>query len=200
MNVIHFETPEDLHRWFRRYGARKDELWIGFFRKELKLPGVSYAEALDEALCWGWIDGVRKKVDATSYTNRFTPRRTGSVWSLVNVQHIERLTAAGRMQAAGRSAFEARRPDRTGIYSFEKDEVEFAPEWLQRFQQDKNAWHAFLAQPPGYKRVAKHWVMSAKRLETQERRLQALIEASRQGVRLEQLVGKSKAPPKKERE
>ncbi|MEQ1827284.1 MAG: YdeI/OmpD-associated family protein [Pirellula sp.] len=193
MVVVHFKTVDELHRWFRKYGTQETEIWIGFYRKDLQLTGVSYAEALDEALCWGWIDGVRRKVDHKSYTNRFTPRKPKSNWSLVNLRHVDRLTQAGRMQPAGIAAFEARKPERTGVYSFERDESDFDASLLATFRRHQAAWKFFEQQPPGYRRITKHWIMSAKRSDTRERRLQLLIEACNQFVRMPQLVGKKKS-------
>lgn len=192
MEVQFYRTIGELRRWFRAKGKSQTELYIGFYRKDCEKKAVTYAQALDEALCWGWIDGVRKKIDDESYTNRFTPRKTNSIWSLVNVNHVARLTAEGRMQPAGLAAFEARRHDRTGVYSFEQPSVEFDPGQLRVFQSNKDAWAFWKEQPPGYRRVATHWVTSAKRPETRERRLQTLIADSAQGLRLAEASGKKR--------
>jgi uncharacterized protein YdeI (YjbR/CyaY-like superfamily) len=184
VEVLFFTKVTELRRWFRSNGKSQTELYIGFYRKDSGMQAINYAEALDEALCWGWIDGVRKKVDDISYTNRFSPRKKNSIWSLVNVDHVNRLTAAGRMQPAGLEAFEARKADRTGVYSFEQEKIAFDTALLKVFQSNKVAWDFWEKQPPGYKRVATHWVMSAKRQETRDRRLSTLIKDSEHGRRL----------------
>jgi uncharacterized protein YdeI (YjbR/CyaY-like superfamily) len=143
---------------------------------------MTWPEAVDEALCFGWIDGVRHSVDETSYRNRFTPRRPGSNWSRVNVAKVEALVAQGRMRPAGLKAFEARTAARSGVYSFEQERpAELAPEYLEQVRADAAAWADFSARPPSYRRQVAHWVMSAKREETRQRRLATLIESSGQG-------------------
>jgi uncharacterized protein YdeI (YjbR/CyaY-like superfamily) len=190
VEVVHFKTIGQLRQWFRKHGGKQTELWIGFYRKELQLQGVSYSEALDEALCWGWIDGVRKRVDEESYTNRFTPRKPRSIWSRVNISHVERLKEQGRMQPTGIAAFEARTAERSGVYSFEQEKVEFEVGILGEFRKNKKAWSYFQEQPPGYRRVATHWIMSAKRPETRLRRLMQLMDACQSMRRLGVLSGK----------
>jgi uncharacterized protein YdeI (YjbR/CyaY-like superfamily) len=192
MNVKFFATLAELRRWFRANGSKKTELYVGFYRKDSGRSAVTYPEALDEALCWGWIDGVRKKVDDVSYTNRFTPRKPNSNWSLVNINHVARLTSEGRMQTAGIAAFEARKPDRTGVYSFEQEKVAFDSAASKRFRTNKKAWTFWQSQPPSYRRLATHWVMSAKRAETRDRRLSILIEDSSNGQRLPEASGKKR--------
>jgi uncharacterized protein YdeI (YjbR/CyaY-like superfamily) len=192
LKVHFYQTIGELHRWFRTKGKSQSELYIGFYRKDCEKKAINYSEALDEALCWGWIDGVRKKIDDESYTNRFTPRKPNSIWSLVNVNHVARLTSEGRMQPAGLAAFEVRRLDRTGVYSFEQADVAFDSSLLKVFQANQVAWAFWEKQPPGYRRVATHWVTSAKRQETRERRLQTLIADSAQGLRLAEASGKKR--------
>ena len=189
MDVRFYKTIAELRRWFRTESKSETELYIGFYRKDCDKTAVTYPEALDEALCWGWIDGVRKKVDDESYTNRFTPRKPNSIWSQVNVNHVTRLTDLGRMQPAGIAAFNARRLDRTGVYSFEQTTVEFDAVLMATFQSNPTAWAFWEKQPPGYRRVATHWVTSAKRQETRERRLQTLIVDSEMGRRLAESSG-----------
>ncbi len=181
---IFFKSPAEFRDWLNKHHAIDSELLLGFYNKKSGLPGITYAEALDEALSLGWIDAVRKNLDTQRYTIRFTPRRAGSIWSLVNVKHVERLIAAGRMAASGLKAFEARKAHKTGIYSFELEEADFSPLLEQKFRADKNAWTFWQAQPPGYRRTLKHWVMRVKRGETRVRRLQVLLDASAKGLRL----------------
>jgi uncharacterized protein YdeI (YjbR/CyaY-like superfamily) len=145
---------------------------------------MTWSESVDQALCFGWIDGVRRGIDEESYSIRFTPRKPGSTWSKVNVAKVEELERKGLMRPAGRRAFEARSEDNTGIYSFERDE----PAELTREGFSDEAWEFFQAQPPGYRRTAAHWVTSAKREETRERRLAQLVEDSAAGRRLRHLT------------
>ncbi|MBL9203261.1 MAG: YdeI/OmpD-associated family protein [Opitutaceae bacterium] len=171
--------------WLDENHATASELWVGFHRKDSGRGGITYPEALDEALCFGWIDGVRKKIAPESYTNRFTPRRSGSIWSNVNLAHVARLTAGGRMHPAGLAAFAARTTARTGVYSFERKLPPELPTELEgEFRAAQAAWKFFGTQPPGYRRLALHYVVSAKRAATRLRRLQRLIADSAQGRRL----------------
>jgi uncharacterized protein YdeI (YjbR/CyaY-like superfamily) len=165
---------------------------LGFHKKSSGKKSITYAEALDEALCYGWIDGVRKNLNETSYTIRFTPRKARSIWSLVNVRHVERLTKEGRMRPAGIEAYARRDPKRTGIYAFENRPREFSPEFEKAFRKNKTAWSFFENQPPGYKRVIVFWVMEAKKEETRMKRFKQLVELSEKGLRLGLLQSKSK--------
>lgn len=186
-----FTSSDAFRRWLERRHASATEIWIGFYRKDSGRGGITYAEALDAALCFGWIDGIRKKLDASSYTNRFTPRKPGSVWSNVNVRHVERLKAAGLMHQSGLDAYGRRDPARSGIYSFEQRPKQFPPAHEARFRARARAWKHFSEQPPGYQRLGIWYVMSAKRDETQARRLQQLIDAHARGVRIGVLFGQS---------
>jgi uncharacterized protein YdeI (YjbR/CyaY-like superfamily) len=190
MKIIHFASAVDLRRWLRQNHAGVAELWVGFYKKESGCGGITYPEALDEALCHGWIDGIRKRVDGQSYTIRFTPRRPGSIWSNVNLRHVERLKKLGRMRASGLAAFAARTSARSGIYSFEQRPQEFPPALKGIFRASLPAWDFWQAQPPGYRRTAIWWVISAKQDTTRQRRLAALIALSAAGKRLDFL-----APP-----
>lgn len=179
-----FKTPAAFRTWLSKHHALKAELIVGFYRKDSGLGGMSYQEAVDEALCFGWIDGIKKKIDETSYTHRFTPRKDRSIWSNVNVAHAERLIAAGRMMPAGIRAYEARAASRTGIYAFENKSVVFDAASEKHFRANARAWKFWEAQPPGWRRTTTHWVMSAKQEATRERRLTELIADSARGVRL----------------
>ena len=178
MKPTFFKTPEQFREWLEQNHASVKELLVGFHKKGSGKKSVTYAEALDEALCFGWIDGVRRTLNETSYTIRFTPRKPRSIWSLVNVKHVERLQKDGRMHSAGLAAFAQRDPARTGIYSFENRPRELSPEYEKEFRRNKTAWEFFQAQPPGYKRLMSFWIMSAKKDETRAGRLQRLIESS----------------------
>jgi len=173
-----FNSRERFREWLERHHASAKEILVGFHKKNSGKKSITYAEALDEALCFGWIDGVRRNFDETSYTIRFTPRKPRSIWSLVNVRHVERLQKEGRMHPAGTAAFERRTPERTGIYSFENRPRELSAEFQKEFRKNKPAWEFFQKQPPGYKRLMSFWVMSAKKEETRIARLKRLIESS----------------------
>ena len=186
MDITFFESPARFRAWLKRNHGLMPALVIGLYRKDSGRGGMTYAEALDEALCFGWIDGVRRKIDEVSFCIRFTPRKAGSIWSLINVAHAERLQASGRMTAHGLAVFAARLPHKTGIYSFEQKRHAFEPAQETTFRSKKKAWAFWEAQPAGYRRVAMHWVTSAKREETRLRRLMQLIADSAAGRRLEQ--------------
>ena len=179
-----FSSPEKFREWLERNHDGATELLIGFHKKSSGKKSVTYAEALDEALCFGWIDGVRKNLNETSYTIRFTPRKPKSIWSNVNVNHVERLKKEGRMHRAGLEAYERRAPERTGIYSFENAPRELPPEYEKTFRQNKAAWKFFQEQPPGYKRLMVFRTVSGKKEETRLRRLKQLIESSEKGERM----------------
>jgi uncharacterized protein YdeI (YjbR/CyaY-like superfamily) len=181
-----------MRAWLEEHHASEDELIVGFHKVGTGRPSLTWSEAVDQALCFGWIDGVRRSVDEGRYTQRFTPRRRGSNWSKVNVDKVEALRKQGLMTAAGLAAYEARRPETTSSYSYERAQAAFTPAMLRTFRADEAAWEFFSAQPPGYRRTATHWVMSAKREETRERRLAQLVTDSAAGRRLAQLTSPSK--------
>jgi len=181
MNVVFFQTPGIFHNWLEESHQRCEELWVGFYKKSSGKPSITYPEALDEALCFGWIDGVRKKMNADAYTVRFTPRRPKSQWSTVNIRKAEKLSGAGRMRPAGIQAFEGAK-DQARKYSYEqRKESSFNQEDERRFRANRKAWDFFQAQPPWYRRTATFWVVSAKQEETQHRRLAALMSDSERG-------------------
>jgi len=187
-----FANQIQFHAWLAKNHSSQKELLAGFHKKSSGTKSITYPEALDEALCFGWIDGVRKSFDKDSYTIRFTPRKPKSIWSNINVRHIERLKKEGRMQAAGLAAFDARDPKRTGIYSFENRPRELSKEYQQIFRANRQGWEFFNAQAPFYKRTVAFWVMSAKKEETQLSRLNRLIDASARGKRVGVLEPKKK--------
>ena len=192
MEAKFFTSPAQFRQWLERNHDRATELLVGFHKKSAGKKSITYGEALDEALCFGWIDGVRKNLNETSYTIRFTPRKPRSIWSLVNVNHVERLKKERRMHAAGLEAYALRDPRRTGIYSFENRPRELSPEYEKSFRQNKTAWKFFQEQPPGYKRLMIFRIMEGKREETRLRRLKQLIESSEKGIRLDALTAKPK--------
>ena len=192
MKIKYFKSASEFRRWLVVNHDRVSELWVGFFKKDSGRGGLTYAEAVDEALCFGWIDGLKKRVDELSYTHRFTPRKPKSNWSRINIQHVERLKKAGRMRPAGLKAYAAREPERSGIYSFENAPRKLAAADEKQFKANETAWEFFQRQPPGYRRIAIWWVISAKKPETRARRLGQLIAESGNGRRLGQASGSNK--------
>ena len=180
-----FRSATAFRAWLDRHAATASHLIVGFHKRDSGLPSMTWPEAVDEALCHGWIDGVRNRVDDRSYQIRFTPRKPTSTWSIVNVARVAALSAEGRMTAAGLAAFEARSDARSGIYSYEQAEAStLAPEHVARFRAHREAWAFFEAQPSWYRRLNVHRIVSAKRLETRESRLAKLIESSAKKRRL----------------
>lgn len=179
-----FKTPIHLRRWLEKNHASATELWIGMYRKASGKGGITYDEALEEALCFGWIDGVRKRLDDESYVQRFTPRTAKSYWSAVNIKRVAELKSAGRMHASGLATFERRDASKTGAYSFERQNAKLEPAHEKQFRAKAKAWAFFESQAPWYRRVAVHWVTSAKKEETRQRRLETLIKDSAAGRRI----------------
>jgi uncharacterized protein YdeI (YjbR/CyaY-like superfamily) len=184
MTVRYFPSPGALRARFAANHARARALWVDFYKKATGKPSVTYPEALDEALCVGWIDGVRKRVDGERYVIRFTPRKPGSYWSAVNTKRATTLVAEGRMTKAGLAAFEARDPGRTKQYSFERETAALPAAFERTLRRNRAAWTFFTAQPPSYRRMAAWWIVSAKQDETKQARLAKLIEACAVGRRV----------------
>jgi uncharacterized protein YdeI (YjbR/CyaY-like superfamily) len=190
MKIVHFSSQEEFRKWLVKNHAAAGELFVGFHKKSSEKKGATYSEALDEALCFGWIDGVRRSIDADSYMIRFTPRKPKSIWSLVNVRHVERLQKAGKMAEPGLKAFALREKHRTGIYSFEQKRPGLSAKFKKLFRANGPAWEFFCRQAPWYQRTAGHWVVRAKQEETRLRRFAKLVEVSVNGQRLDQLTPK----------
>ena len=189
MEPIYFATPAEFRAWLEEHHETDTELIVGFYKKASGVPSITWPEAVDEALCFGWIDSVRRTVDEDRYTNRFTPRKRGSNWSAVNVRKVAALTKEGRMHPAGLRAYEARSESRTGVYSFEQgQEPTLTRDQRRAFRADPEAWAFFSSTPPSYRRAATWWVISAKQQATRDRRLAQLIEDSRAGRRIRQLT------------
>jgi uncharacterized protein YdeI (YjbR/CyaY-like superfamily) len=184
-----FETPADLRDWFDANHETASELWLGSYKKATGKPSVQWSEAVDEALCVGWIDSVRYSLDAERSAQRFTPRRKGSNWSAVNIAKVAELTAQGRMRPAGLAAFEARTDARSAVYSYEqRHAAAFAPEDEARFRANGAAWGWWEKRPSSYRTAATYWVVSAKKAETRARRLDTLIEDSAAGRTVKSLT------------
>lgn len=189
MDPIFFPTPADFRTWLEANHDKVSELWVGYYKKSTGKPSMNWPESVDQALCFGWIDGVRKSIDAESYANRFTPRRPGSNWSAINIAKVEALMAQGLMHPAGIAAFEARKEDKSGVYSYEQREnAALSAEQEAQFRANAPAWEFFHSRPGSYRKAAIWWVVSAKQEATRERRMATLIELSAQGELIPQFI------------
>ena len=184
MEPVFFGSRDEFRSWLQGNHASADAIILGLYKKASGRTGISYLEAVEEALCFGWIDGIGRSIDSAASAQRFTPRRPRSIWSLVNVKRFEELEAAGKMTPAGRAAFEARTPERTGIYSGEQGDIELPAEALVALRANEAAWAFWEKAPKSYRKPATWWVISAKKPETRERRLAQLIEHSAAGERV----------------
>jgi uncharacterized protein YdeI (YjbR/CyaY-like superfamily) len=194
MEPVFFASPAAFRKWLIKNHARETEILVGFYRVATGKPSLTWSESVDQALCFGWIDGVRKTLDGESYTIRFTPRKPGSNWSNVNIAKMEALTKAGLLEAAGARAFAARREARSGVYSFEqKEDPRFDAASTRKLKEDKDGWKWFQAQAPSYRKSAIWWVMSAKKEETKARRLEQLAADNAAEKRLRQFTWEKKA-------
>ncbi len=178
-DATYFGSPEEFRAWLDAHHGEASELLVGFHKVGTRRPSMTWPQSVDEALSFGWIDGVRRNVDGERYTIRFTPRKRGSIWSAVNIRRVKELTELGRMRPAGLAAFERREESKSAIYSHEQRETpQFSAEQANAFRENKAAWAFFETQTPSYRRTATWWVISAKKPETRERRLGILIEDS----------------------
>jgi len=184
MNAKFFKTPSDFRKWLAAHHSSAKELWVGFYKKESGKPSITWPESVEEALCFGWIDGIRKRIDDESYQIRFTPRQSSSTWSSVNIKIAQRLINEKRMQPAGLKAFDARKENRSGIYSYEQRSPELEEKYARKLKRNGAAWEYFQAQPPSYRKMINWWIISAKQEETRTKRLDRLIDASAKGLRL----------------
>jgi len=188
MDPTAFRTPERFRTWLERHHDSERELLVRLFKVHASHRGMGYAQALDEALCFGWIDGVRRSFDEDSFTIRFTPRKPTSIWSAVNIRRVAALEAEHRMRPSGAAAFERRTERRSRIYAYESKAVDLSPAYAKQFRASKRAWAYFQAKAPGYRRTCTFWVMGAKQEATRERRLAVLIECSSRGTTIPQLT------------
>ncbi|HQX11851.1 MAG TPA: YdeI/OmpD-associated family protein [Thermoflexales bacterium] len=192
-----FDTPIEFRAWLARHHASAEELWVGFRKKGTGKPSISWPESVDQALCFGWIDGLRKTIDADAYMIRFTPRRAGSTWSAVNIAKVATLTAAGLMQSAGLRAFEARIEEKSGIYSYETRPEALPEPYAAILRKNQAAWDDFRQRSPSYRRGAIGWVISAKAEATRLRRLAILIGCSAKGEPIPHLDRRPGADPRR---
>jgi len=195
MKVVPFASPAKFRAWLEKNHDKATELWVGLYKKEARPDAMSYKQAVDEALCAGWIDGIRKTVDAELYTIRFTPRKPRSYWSQVNTRRAEELIKLGRMTSHGRTIFK-KREKKDAKYSFENRPQKLASAYEKQFRANPKAWQFFQAQAPWYQRTSCFWVMSAKQEETRRRRLSTLITDSASGRRIAMLTSKKSSTKK----
>jgi uncharacterized protein YdeI (YjbR/CyaY-like superfamily) len=184
IKVRYFKSANDFRRWLEKNHATAQELWVGYYKKSSQQPSMTWPESVDEALCFGWIDGIRKSVDDLRYTIRFTPRRRGSFWSAVNSKRAQELRDKGLMEPRGMAAFDARKENRSGIYSYEQRSANLDGPYEKKLKQNTAAWAFFYAQPPSYRKAVGWWVVSAKHEATRLKRLQRLIRESARRKRL----------------
>ena len=184
MNPIYFETPKEFRSWLVKNHTIKAELWVGFYKVSTGKPSLTWSASVDQALCFGWIDGLRKSIDSERYTIRFTPRKTNSIWSVINIKKIEALTQAGMMTDAGHKAFSFRTEKKSYSYAYEKEPIALDPSFKLQFKNNSKAWDFFTKQAPSYKKVITHWIMSAKREDTRRSRLEKTIQESAQERRM----------------
>lgn len=184
MKPIFFPTQEDFRRWLEENHETETEVFVGYYNVKSGKAGMNWSESVDQALCFGWIDGVRRKIDETSYCNRFTPRKPNSNWSAVNIKKIEDLTAKNLMKPAGIAAFAKRSEMKSAVYAYENELKKFSAEFEKRFRANETAWNFFETQANWYRKQMINWVMTAKQEKTRESRLEKLIAASADGKRL----------------
>ncbi len=184
MKIKYFKSAHDFRKWLEKNHATMQKLWVGYYKKSSQQPSMTWPESVDEALCFGWIDGIRKSVDDLRYTIRFTPRRRGSIWSAVNIKRARELSDNGLMKPPGKAAFDARKENRSGIYSYKQRSANLDGPYEKRLRQNKSAWDFFYAQPPSYRKAIGWWIVSAKQEATRLKRLEKLITESGRGERL----------------
>jgi uncharacterized protein YdeI (YjbR/CyaY-like superfamily) len=183
-----FKSPSDLRKWFEAHHGSEPELWVGFYKKDSGKTSIDWPQSVDEALCFGWIDGIRKSIDESTYKIRFTPRKLRSTWSAVNIKRARELVDQGLMRPAGLKAFAAREENRSGIYSYEQRSPELPEKYANKLKKHQSAWKFFEAQPASYRKAANWYVLSAKKEETRFKRLKHLIDHSAQSQRIPQFT------------
>lgn len=193
MRPTFFRTSAEFREWLMEYHATEDELLVGYYKKDSGMPSMTWPESVDQALCFGWIDGVRKSLDDLSYSIRFTRRRPGSIWSNVNIKRAQVMIEQGQMQPAGLKAFEARRESESGLYSYEQRSVDLEEPYQQLLKKNNAAWNYFQTQPASYRKAVYWWIMSAKKEETRLKRLEELTTFSAQGQRVPEFTPRKPA-------
>lgn len=190
MKVKHFQSPAEFRAWLEKNHATERELWVGYYKKSTGRPSMTWPESVEQALCFGWIDGVRRSVDEHSYTIRFTPRKSTSIWSAINLRKVKELVKSGHMRAAGLAIYEARRDKEHKGYSIAALTTELDPKYAKLMRKNAAAWKFYQAQPPGYRKMVTHWVTSAKQEATRRARLEILMTHSARGERIPRLTRK----------
>lgn len=183
-NIKFFKTPEAFRKWLEKNYNKKDELWLGYYKKASGKLSITYKQALEEVLCFGWIDGISRGIDEERYTQRYTPRRKGSIWSAVNIRKAEELIKTGKMHDHGLHVYKNRDLSKAGLYSNEQKEIKFSTAFLKKIKANKKAWKYFSSMPKGYQKTATWWVISAKQESTRVRRLDTLIKDSEAGRKI----------------
>jgi uncharacterized protein YdeI (YjbR/CyaY-like superfamily) len=184
MKLIFFPTQKDLRKWFEKNHKKEKELWAGFYKVSSGKPSITWSQSVDEAICFGWIDGIRKSVDEESYCIRFTPRNPKSNWSAINIKKAKALIEFGQIKPEGLRLFNLRNEEKSKVYSYENAAVEFEKSFEKKFKANKNAWKYFQSAPPSYRKVTTRWVMSAKQEATRLKRLNELIIDSAAGKKI----------------
>lgn len=184
MNILFFETPANFRNWLELNHSKEKELIVGFYKVNSGKPSITWSQSVDQALCFGWIDGVRRSIDKDSYCIRFTPRKKTSIWSAINIKKMETLIASGEMKPEGLKAYSFKSEDKTNLYSHENELNVLDPAYEKQFKNEKSAWVFFENQAPSYQKVIIHWIMSAKQETTRQSRLNKTIEASKMLKRL----------------
>ena len=184
MTPTFFQTPSAFREWLEQHHAKADALWVGYYKKGSGKQSITWPESVDEALCYGWIDGVRKSIDDISYTIRFTPRKPDSIWSSVNIKRAQALIEQGQVRPAGLKAYQARKENKSGIYSYEQRSVDLEEPYNRLLKTNAAAWRFFQAQPASYRKAVSWWIISAKKEETRLKRLEKLMAYSAQGQRV----------------
>ncbi|HXR83036.1 MAG TPA: YdeI/OmpD-associated family protein [Hanamia sp.] len=182
-----FSTKSELRKWFEKNHRKAEELLVGFYKVGTKKSSITWSESVDEAICFGWIDGVRRSIDNESYCIRFTPRKTGSIWSAINIKKVEVLSKQGLMQPSGIAAFEKRQENKSRIYSYEKESPSLPDDFLKKFKANKKAWNYFQSMAPSYQKTCIHWIIDAKQEATKIKRLEELICDSEAGRKIKRL-------------
>jgi uncharacterized protein YdeI (YjbR/CyaY-like superfamily) len=188
-----FRTPSDFREWLEKNHAKAHELLVGYYKKDSGKASITWPESVDEAICYGWIDSVRKSIDDISYTIRFTPRKTGSIWSSVNIARAQALIEHGKMKPAGLKAFQVKKENKSGIYSYEQRSFNLEEPYNKILKKNNTAWNFFQAQPASYRKAISWWIVSAKKEETRLKRLEKLATYSVRGKRIPELISRKPA-------
>jgi len=190
MRPTFFQTSSAFREWLEKHHAKTGELWVGYYKKDSGKPSITWPESVNEALCFGWIDGVRKSIDDISYTIRFTPRRSGSIWSSINITRAQALIKRGQMQPAGLKIFQVKKENKSGIYSYEQRSVNLEEPYNRLLKKNNTAWNFFQTQPSSYRKAVSWWIVSAKKEDTRLHRLEKLMDYSVKRQKLSELTSK----------